>query len=164
MFDEKEKADDLKIKLYEADYYYGLGQPFLLLSWDSKETHYFFDNYFLLVRKQGEYTIRNVTIDTGDTTPLLFPDFDTLLQKEILQQAQYYVFYNLILPVLESNNKSSSGLPKFEEIDISSLNQIKQLCPKALGRIREASRMKDLKEYITYILTIKNNISEAREI
>jgi hypothetical protein len=165
MSDENEEQDDLKIKLFKADYYTGVGQPYLLLAWDTKKVGFSVEEYYFIVQKPGEFVIKKVIIEARESVLLLFPDFEELLQKEILPQAEYFVFFNFLLPVIE-NDKIYSGykLPQFEEIDILRLYQLKQLCPKALGRVREASRKEELRNFITYILPIENDISQAQDI
>jgi len=165
MSDEFKKPENCKIKFFNTDYYLSVGHIYLLMTWKSEKTYTFVENYYVLVRKQGEYNIKKVTIEARESTFMLFPDFNTLLHKELIPQAEYFVFYNFIQPIIENNNNHYKyELPKFIEIDISRLNQLKQLCPKSLGRIREASNMKELKEYINYILTIKSDISQTTDI
>jgi len=165
MSDEYNKYEEKKIKVFTTDYYNGVGLTYLLMTWKTENTCTFVENYYLLVRKQSEYNIKKVTIEARESTIMLFPDFDTLLHNELIPQAEYFVFNNFILPVIENNdNLYKYELPKFTEVDISRLYQIKQLCPKSLGRIREATNIKELKEYITYILTIKSDISKITDL
>jgi hypothetical protein len=165
MSDENEKPDDLTIKLFKTDYYSGVGQPYLLLAWNQEKVGFLVEEYYILLQKPSQFTIKKVIFEAKESTLTLFPDIKSLLQKEILPQAEYFVFFNFLQPVTENdNNHYGYELPQFSETDISRLYQLKQLCPKALGRIREASRMEELKDYITYILSIKSDISEAKDI
>jgi hypothetical protein len=158
-------TDDLKIKLYQTDYYAGIGQPYLLLAWRPEKLNLFVEAYYFLIQESGKYTIKTITIRTNESSSYLFPDIETLLQKEILPQSSYFVFNKFIFPVIE-NNKSyyTYKHPQFEEIDTIRLFQLKRLCPKALGQIREASSIADLKDYITMMLSINIDISPDKDV
>lgn len=158
-------SDDLKVKLYQTDYYAGVGQPYLLLAWRPEKLFFFVEAYYFLIQEPGKFTIKSLTIKTNESSFILFPDIETLLQKEILPQSSYFVFNKFVFPVIENNkNHYIHKRPQFEEIDIIHLNQLKKLCPKALGGIREVSRIADLKDYITLILSINVDISPDKDI
>ena len=157
--------DDLKVKLYRTDYYVGIGQPYLLLGWKHEEKSIFVEVYYFLIKKPGEFIIKKMTTEAKESTFDLFPDFETLLQKEILPQSSYFVFNNFVLPLIENDkNHYKYEFPKFEKIDATYLYQIKKMCPNSLGRIREATSIIDLGDYIKVILSINIDTSPVKDI
>jgi hypothetical protein len=147
------------IRLYTSDYYIGIGQPYLLLAGFNFDRFLFVESYYFLIKQTGKLIAKSKTYKADVSS--IFPNVEAFIQKDILLQSSYAVFYDFILPEIGDKEYRVCSHPEFEELDKIYLCSLKKITPGLLERIREVSQDPNLKNDITMILSINvETISE----